>query len=264
MTVFRRLAVRALQTTGLNRTAHRLYYRHLHGFESATPQLAEAMDRCIDLALGDGLLGQGDYCEFGIFKGATLWRVQRRLVPLPEAEGMRFFGFDSFEGLPEVEGVDRTSHDEFYAGQYACSLDRVREQMTVAGTDWDRTILIKGYFSDSLTPEMAAEHGLERIALALVDCDLYHSTVDVLSFIGPRLVDGAIVVMDDWGCFRGDARRGQQRAMSEFLEQHDAVTLKPLFRYGAWGQVFRFHGSIASVVSSFAPDDDAMAIGADD
>ena len=249
----RQWADRALQTTGLNRTAHRIYYRHLHGFESATPQLRGAVGRCIEMAAADGLLQRGDYCEFGVFKGATLWHVQREVSQRPDGGTMRFFGFDSFEGLPEVGGVDATAHDEFYAGQYACGLDRVRAMMTDAGTDWTRTFLIPGYFSDSLTDDMAAAHDLDRVSIALIDCDLYASTVDVLRFVGRRLVDGAVVVMDDWGCFRGDASRGQQRAVREYFERQPEAELEPVFSYGAWGKVFRFRGRIAE--ASFEDDE---------
>ena len=41
-------------------------------------------------------------------KGQTLWN------------NMRFFGFDSFQGLPELIGVDQQTED-FEAGQYSAS-----------------------------------------------------------------------------------------------------------------------------------------------
>lgn len=242
MVSLRKLMVRTLQATGLNRTAHRLYYRHVHGFEPATAAVADAMQRVLAMADADGLLDQGDYCEFGIFKGATLWSVQRQLAQKHPRSRMRCFGFDSFEGLPELRhDADRTDHDEFYAGQYACGYDQVRAQMEQAGTDWSRTFLVKGFFDQSLTEEMAASHGLDRVAIALVDCDLYASTVDVLRFLAPRLVDNAIVLMDDWGCFRNDPNRGQQRALRECVDALPEVHVTSLFSYGAWGQVFRWH-----------------------
>lgn len=237
----RRLLVRMLQTTRLNRVAHRLYYRHVHGFESATPALCAAVQRCLAIAAEDGLLERGDYCEFGVFKGKTLWQVQRLLTERYPDSSMRCFGFDSFEGLPEIRAdVDRTTYGEFYAGQYACSYDNVRRMMDEAGTDWSRTFLTSGYFNESLTDEMAREHDLNSVAIALVDCDLYASTADVMRFLAPRLCDGAVVMMDDWGCFRGDAGRGQKRAMRECLERHPQCTIEPLFRYGDWSEVFRW------------------------
>ncbi len=235
----RPLLVRLLQATRLNRLAHRVYYRHVHGFESATPALTRALDRCFEHAHAQGLLQQGDYCEFGVFKGATLWHVQD-LVRRRYRTSMRCFGFDSFRGLPDVNGLDRTGYDEFYAGQYACSLAEVRRMMDEAGTDWSRTFLIEGYFTQTLTPETARQHRIVRVAVALVDCDLYASTVEAPRFLQPRLCDRAIVIMDDWGCFRGDADRGQQRAMREFLTDWPRWEARPLFRYGSGGQVFQF------------------------
>lgn len=240
MATVRRLFVRGLQTTGLNRVAHRVYYGLVQGFGTACKALQPAMERCVALAAERGLLEKGDYCEFGIFKGRTLWHVQD-LVRREHDTSMRFFGFDSFEGLPAVNGPDETEYDEFYAGQFACSIENVRRMMTRAGTDWNRTFLIKGYFCDSLTDDMADRHQLDRIAMALVDCDLYASTIDVLNFLDNRLVDGAIVVMDDWGCFRNDESRGQQLAMREFLDRSGSWRIEPLFRYGSYGQVFSMH-----------------------
>jgi hypothetical protein len=50
----------------------------------------------------------GDYYEFGLYRGHSLWSAQQAADRLG-ISGMRFFGFDSFEGLPEIEANDRAT-----------------------------------------------------------------------------------------------------------------------------------------------------------
>ena len=233
----RRTIVKFLQATKLNRLAHKLYYNHVHGFDSASRSTLEGIEKAISRATEQGTLDSGDYYEFGIFKGYSFLCAQQR-AKTSGATNMRFFGFDSFEGLPEVEGLDKTEQDEFYKGQYTCSYDAVRGSLDKAGVDWARTILVKGYFNESLTPALREEHNMKPISIALIDCDLYASTVDVLGFINPLLQDQSILIFDDWNCFDRDNEKGQRKAFREFLEQRTDLKPEPIFEYGSWGQAF--------------------------
>ena len=61
-------------------------------------------------AIADYLVGAqipGDYVEFGVFQGTTFGHSL--LVMAPALPDMRFFAFDSFEGLPQPQGPD-TEH----------------------------------------------------------------------------------------------------------------------------------------------------------
>lgn len=42
--------------------------------------------------------------EFGLFKGYSFWYTQRMVREL-KRNSMRLFGFDSFAGLPEPQGI---------------------------------------------------------------------------------------------------------------------------------------------------------------
>lgn len=228
---------KALQKTGLNRLAHRLYYAYVHGFDTASPGLREALAKAFDAAGRNGLANVGDYCEFGLFKGYSFWFAQ------DQARGrgfdrMRFFGFDSFAGLPAVRGVDCTRNDDFYQGQYACSREQVVRNLDSKGVDWQRTFLTEGYYDDVLNEQTRRTLGLEKVAIALIDCDLYASTACVLHFLRDHMINGTILIMDDWNCFDRDDERGQRRALGEFLQAHPALSVEELASYGAYGQMF--------------------------
>jgi hypothetical protein len=151
---------------------------------------------------------------------------------------MRFIGLDSFEGLPQPEAIDQYKGD-FARGQYAATLQGVQERLTEQGVDWSRTILVPGYFDETLTQDLKSAHQLRPAAVALVDCDLYSSAATVLTFLADLLLDGTILIFDDWNAFDRDDSRGERRALREFLAAHPQWQAAPLFSYGTFGQVFR-------------------------
>ncbi|SLN69415.1 TylF/MycF/NovP-related O-methyltransferase [Oceanibacterium hippocampi] len=240
----RQIIARTLQQAGLNRFAHRLYYNHLHGFRPAVPETVDAVRLAIGEAATAGTLNGRDYYEFGLFKGYSFWQAQ---VAGNRHDGhdVRYIGFDSFKGLPEVDGIDRTENDEFYEGQYQCAKEMVVEQLDERGFDWSKALLIEGYFDESLVPDLYRKHDLRPVSVALIDCDLYSSTRDVLEFLEPLIADRSILIFDDWNCFGGDDKRGQRRAFAEFRERNPQFIAEPMMRYGAYGQVFRIgrHGN---------------------
>lgn len=233
----RRAVVKCLQATRLNRLAHRLYYNHVHGFDAATRATLEGIERAFVHARRMGTLDRGDYYEFGLFKGYSFWFAQRTACR-HDAGTMRFFGFDSFDGLPDVGGPDETAKGDFYRGQYACAYDTVRAALDHAGVDWARTTLVRGFFDESLTPALRTDHRMRSVAVALIDCDLYASTVEVLRFIDPLIEEGSILIFDDWNCFDADDAKGQRKAFAELRERRRDLEAAPLFAYGSWGQAF--------------------------
>jgi hypothetical protein len=180
---------------------------------------------------------EGDYLEFGVFAGSSFIRAHRDIerafaryrygtgafakddVALIQQrwERMRFFAFDSFEGLPKLEGVDRQTND-FAGGQYACTEDSFRRNLAKAGVPLDKVVTVPGWFEDSCTEATRHRLDIQKAAIVHVDCDLYSSAKTVLDFVKPLLVDGTVLVFDDWYCFRGHPGRGEQRAFHEWKE----------------------------------------------
>ena len=114
------------------------------------------------------------------------------------------------------------------------------------GRGLERTHLVEGYFEHSLNDELKARLRPRRIAIALIDCDLYESTVLVLNFIEDLIVEGTILLFDDWNCFHADGERGQRKAFADFLERNGQLSAQAMFSYGRYGQCSRC-GPIAHV-----------------
>lgn len=200
---------------------------------------------------------EGDYLEFGVYAGASLIQAYRTIETVfaqhqalndgrsPEDaqairriwESMRFFAFDSFEGLPALEGVDTLGRD-FAEGKYACSEAGLRARLDSAGIPPERLVTVPGWFEQTCRPETIDKLRLRKASIIHVDCDLYTSARVVLDFVTPLLTDGTILIFDDWYCFRGHPDLGEQRAFEEWRAGLDGWRFTQYQKEGPWRNSF--------------------------
>ncbi|HEX8098457.1 MAG TPA: TylF/MycF/NovP-related O-methyltransferase [Pyrinomonadaceae bacterium] len=202
------------------------------GFITMTPETPPAIYECLKRTAEAG--PAGDYYEFGMFRGYSFWYAQASARRL-RLDRMRFFGFDSFQGLPEPEGDESV---EFARGDYACGRAEVEGYLNKYGVDWSRTTLVEGFYNESLKPELKAERGMRPAAVVLIDCDLYTSTRDVLAFIDDLLQDGTVLMFDDWNCFSGSDEAGERKAFREYLASRPQWRAEEYISFGWHGQAF--------------------------
>ena len=98
----------------------------------------------------------GDYLEFGVFRGDSLICMDR--ARREAGLSFRLFGFDSFEGLPELAPEDQG----WTSGSFRSNYGSTRRRLTKNGIDWSRTVLVKGWYDETLTPELRAQHELVK------------------------------------------------------------------------------------------------------
>jgi hypothetical protein len=232
----RRPIVRLMQEPRIRlRVLSLLRIRPESGFITLSRGLS-AIDMAMQRVKETGL--RGDYYEFGLYRGYTFWYAQKAADRV-QLEGMRFFGFDSFQGLPEVEGGDQ-KQGIFFSGDYLCTRTEVERQITAHGFDWARAALIEGFFDQSLRPGLRQEHEMGSAALVLIDCDLYQSTVPALRFLADLLQDGTVLLFDDWYCFGDSSDNGEPRAFREFLADHPEWAADDLMDFPNYGKAFVF------------------------
>ena len=128
---------------------------------------------------------------------------------------MRFIGFDSFKGIPRIEGVDKEM-PVFAEGTYAAGMDEVRKFLADYNVNMDQMILVPGFFNESCSGKTAEDIGLTSIAVVHIDSDLYASAVTALDFCTPYFRDGSVVIFDEWFQFHGNPNHGEQRAFREW------------------------------------------------
>jgi predicted O-methyltransferase YrrM len=142
--------------------------------------------------------------EFGVFAGTTA-RCIRYHLP----EEYKMYGFDSFVGLPE--NWENAGCD---AGHFT--------RDGIIPDNLDGVEIHKGWFTDSI-PKYLEEHQ-EPIGLIHIDCDLYSSTMDVLTGLNDLIVPGTILVFDEW-MYRDELGRcfidSEQRAFYDWIFRYD-------------------------------------------
>jgi hypothetical protein len=183
---------------------------------------------------------RGDYFEFGIYRGSTFAHADRLARRHLLSSSMRLFGFDSFQGLPSPTGIEGAT-GEFLEGDFACALPEVRENLDRRGVDWSRIHLVEGWFDETLNDNLKETLRPAPVAIALIDCDLYRSTLSVLEFLEDLLQQGSILLFDDWDCFGGRDHMGERRAFAEFLQTSTRIVAEPWIRFGRRGQGFVIH-----------------------
>jgi hypothetical protein len=195
-----------------------------------------AIEQCAEYLVGAQV--DGDYCEFGVYIGTTFGHAYKWLSPL--FNSMRFFAFDSFEGLPKPRGIDLSDgySSHFYEHQFSCAEEDFRSNILKNGVDLNRVGIIKGWFNKTLDPMNLEAQKIGKIAVAWIDCDLYESTVPVLNFLTSRVSIGSVLIFDDWRCYRNHPDFGEQLACREWLNSNPNIKLAPLFSFGWNGIAF--------------------------
>ena len=211
----------------------------------------------------------GDYLEFGVFKGSSFveaikelefahakWGNQNKatnrqayssdsfkkadedFLTLDFKEQVRYFAFDSFLGLPDLEEID-LGHSRFRKGRYDFSeanfFSNVLSQTLLQK---NRLITVPGFYSESLSNSLYNQLDLKQASIVMIDCDLYSSTKDVLRFITPLLVDGSILIFDDWYAYKGSPFKGERLATFEWLQDNPQIVLSEFASRGTHQRAF--------------------------
>jgi hypothetical protein len=180
---------------------------------------------------------EGDYHEYGCHRART-FRMSLTEARRHGLERMKFFAFDSFEGLPTPETAPAVTG--WQRGALSTSEVRFQELVAEHGIYVDRCVTVKGFYGESLTEERqrAFVTGEQPIALACIDCDLYESAVPVFRFIEPLLQEGSLLYVDDYFTgYKGSPVKGVARAFTEF-QATSRFAFAPHMQIGWWGRSF--------------------------
>jgi hypothetical protein len=203
------------------------------GMVSLARRLVTAMLAASAIASGT----RGDFVECGTNSGGTAVVMLKVLVALDDKLPHRgrqrlFWGFDSFKGLPENEfgklhpvGTEMRSQlgrniavrsFEFgQKGQFYSSRREFEENLRSNGVyDEQRVHVRAGWFNDTLPIAP-----IRRISFLRLDGDVFKATWDGLVNLYPKLEQGGLVYVDDYGTFLGC-----RLAVNPYRRQHNIST----------------------------------------
>jgi O-methyltransferase len=164
----------------------------------------------------------GEIVECGVFRGGSMVAAALTLTTQRE-----LYLFDTYEGMPKPtdRDIDSKGIPAIYqhlrtktpTGSNWCyaSLEDVQRNMQTTSYPIERVHFLKG-----LVQQTIPGNAPEQIALLRLDTDWYDSTKHELVNLYPRLVKGGVLILDDYGKWKGS-----RDAVDEYFRE---IGIKPL------------------------------------
>jgi O-methyltransferase len=183
---------------------------------------------------------EGSIVECGVWRGGSMMAVAKALLGMGDTS-RELLLFDTFEGMPEpgpvdVDFLDRSGtvlmndsrklppQEQLESCLFAYSpLDAVKSNMAQTGYPEQKIRYVKGRVEDTIP-----EHSPDKISLLRLDTDWYESTRHELIHLFPRLSSGGVIIIDDYGHWRGS-----RTAVDEYFEQNKIKLLLNRIDYTA-------------------------------
>jgi hypothetical protein len=152
----------------------------------------------------------GDIVECGVWKGGSIMAAALTLCKAKQTD-RELYLFDTFEGMPRPSAADTSIWGEQASDIFEISktsedsstycrapMEQVWQAVASTGYPQERIHLIKGRVEETV-PGNAPQ----SIAVLRLDTDWYESTKHELVHLYPRLSSGGVLIVDDYGHWRG-------------------------------------------------------------
>lgn len=137
----------------------------------------------------------GDLAECGVWRaGGTI--LMAEILKKRESD-KHIFAFDSFEGLPKPTKFDRMPDGYIHYTQNRLVKTSIETVQTKANHYKVKEYItfVKGFFRETLQKTIKDNR---RFSLIVIDPDQYSGTKFCLEFFYPKMVDGGIIIIDDY------------------------------------------------------------------
>lgn len=180
---------------------------------------------------------QGAIVECGVWRGGSSM-VGALYLSKNNINERDFYLYDTYKGMVEPTEKDVTlkrgapakdrwesgKRDGYNAWAYA-PLDEVKKNMESTGYPGNKFNYIEGMVEDTIL-----KISPKNIAILRLDTDWYKSTKHELVHLFPLISDGGVLIIDDYGCFKG-----AKDAVDEFIRENNVCIL--LHRVDSSGRV---------------------------
>jgi hypothetical protein len=173
----------------------------------------------------------GDIVECGVWMGGSAM-VAAMTLELVGDSSRELYLYDTFEGMTPPTDQD-INHEGVHANDFLnpedrvdgesnvwayASLETVRHNIEHTGIAQDRFHLIEGKVEETIPSQAPG-----AISLLRLDTDWYESTAHELKYMYPALSAGGVLIIDDYGHWRGS-----REATDEYFSSHSRVLLNRL------------------------------------
>lgn len=146
---------------------------------------------------------EGSFVECGVYKGGSIMNMA--LTQLKYNKIVHIYLYDTFEGMTTEGGFD-INHRGVPASRILknpskkciCSLEQVKKNVSL--TNYPQEFL---HFRQGDVAVTLKEKVPEKISLLRLDTDWYESTKIELEILYPKLVKGGVLILDDYGYWKG-------------------------------------------------------------
>jgi hypothetical protein len=193
--------------------------RRVRPYTLTSPESVLSAVRAVEYVVANGI--EGDIVECGVWRGGSMMAMALTLLRLGAGD-RELQLFDTFEGMTaptkddvDFRGVDaasqlardttRTKSISAYA-----PLEVARQALASTGYDMRRVHFVQGRVEDTLPDRAPA-----KVSVLRLDTDWYESTRHELEHLYPRLVRGGILIIDDYGHWKGS-----RKAVDEYVAKH--------------------------------------------
>ena len=163
----------------------------------------------------------GDFVECGVWKGGNL--ILMKMYVDKFNLNKTIFGFDTFEGMTKPGDYDISFSNKnsikifkkFQTGENSsdwcnASKEEVLSNIKKELFNNEGIYLVEGRVEETLLNEKNLP---KKISLLRLDTDFYQSTKIELEILFPRLVKGGVLIIDDYGYWKGS-----KKAVDEYFE----------------------------------------------
>ena len=153
----------------------------------------------------------GDFVECGVYRGA----MSRMIVHYLDFEKLpqkRFYLLDTFSGIP-AESLSEEELRSRTPAHYDETYERVKETFRA----YPNVVIVRG-----MIPQTLAQVRSDRIAYVSLDMNAAAPEIAAAEFFWPKMVSGAVMVLDDYGWPHHEV---QKRELDAFAARHGVRVL---------------------------------------
>lgn len=205
--------------------ATRATFAAVRSYTMTSPQRVYALCNAVRYVVDNAI--PGAIVECGVWRGGSTMAAARTLLELGD-RSRDLVLFDTFDGMvaageEDLRYDDTRAIDLLTSGDprnqrsvwAKVSLGEVQRAMSLVGYPEHRLHYVEGAVEQTLP-----ENSPDSIAILRLDTDWYESTKHELVHLYPRIVNGGVLLIDDYGAWQG-----ARKAVDEYIRENSVSIL---------------------------------------